>query len=301
VSSAYWLARGGMELSGWTPRPVRYALGATISSASYLGWRDKRLVTQQNMAKVLGLSVHDVRVKRAAFSSWSNYGRYASDFMYFPHLDVARVDASLRDLSQGAGWLDYARQALVPGKGAIISTAHFGNWDLAGALVAHHFPMSGVVETFKDPQLNELLQNQRREKKMTLIPMESSARRILRALQANTFVAIVMDRPMTRETGVEITFFGHKTYVPAGPATLAVKSGAAILCGYVWYGHHQEYYLQVFPPIFPRACQGNVERDREITRLTQCMYDVLEGMIRDWPTQWYMFRSFWPTESVRAE
>lgn len=294
MSSLYWLARGASALAGWTPRPLRHALGSTASSASYLGWRAKRLVTQQNMSRVLGLPMNDARVRRAAADSWSKYGRYASDFMYFPHVKMERVEARTRDLTEGTTWQEYARQALEPGKGALVATAHFGSWDMAGALVARHFSLSAVAETFKDARLNELLQNQRREKKIGIIPMEGSARRILRALQENIFVAIVADRPMTKETGVEITFFGHKTYVPGGPAALAVKSGAAIIPGYVWYGRRGEFFLRAFPPIFPQACQGAEERDREIARLTQYIYTTLEEVVRVSPTQWYMFRPFWP-------
>ncbi len=301
MSSIYWLARGGSALAGWTPRPLRHALGSVMSSASYLGWRSKRLVTQQNMSNVLGLPVNDARVRHAAADSWSKYGRYASDFMYFPHVNMEQVEARTRDLTEGASWQDCARQALEPGKGALIATAHFGSWDMAGALVARHFPLSAVAETFKDPRLNELLQNQRREKKIGIIPMEGSARRILRALQENTFVAIVADRPMTKETGVEITFFGHKTYVPGGLAALAVKSGAAILPGYVWYGRQDEFLICAFPPMFPQVCRGTEERDREIARLTQYIYNTLEEVIRESPTQWYMFRPFWPTPATIAQ
>ncbi len=285
-------------MARWTPGSVRHALGSAISSASYLGWESKRLVTQENMSRVLNLPVSDPRVRRTAQVSWTNYGRYAADFMYFPHMNMTTLAANMRDLTPGVSWQTHGNQASQAGKGVIIASAHFGNWDVAGALLGMYFPVSGVTETFTDPRLNELLQNQRREKKIEIIPMEGSARRILRALQANRFVAIVVDRPMTPESGVEVRFFGRKTYVPAGPAALSLKSGAAILPGYVWYGLHKELYVRAFPPIFPRKCQGTEARDQEIRRLTQCVYDSLEELVREWPTQWYMFRRFWPVDDI---
>jgi KDO2-lipid IV(A) lauroyltransferase len=187
------------------------------------------------------------------------------------------------------------QSALQAGRGALFVTAHFGNWDMGGAILARYHPVSAVAETFSDEQLNQLLQNQRREKGIGIIPMEGSARPILRLLQQNQFAAIVVDRPVAVDQGTEVTFFGRKTYVPSGPAALALKSGAAIVPGFVWYGHHDEFYARAFRPIFPQ--QGkNIERAAEISRLTQCIYDVLEVMIREWPTQWYMFRQFWPSE-----
>ncbi|MBV9617012.1 MAG: lysophospholipid acyltransferase family protein [Ktedonobacteraceae bacterium] len=298
MSSVYWLARGGSTLAKWTPRPVRHTLGSVVSAGSYLGWRAKRRVTLQNMAQVTGRSPRDPYVQRLAFASWANYGRYASDFMYFPYMDIAACEANMRDLSQGGSWSQFLDQALEPGKGAVVATAHFGSWDLAGALVGRHYPLSAVAETFTDPRLNELLQNQRRDKGISVIPLESSARRILRVLQKNEPVALVVDRPLSAQEGTPVRFFGRTTYVPGGPATLAVMSGASIFPGYVWYGHHHRFYVRGFEPISPRPCKGAVEREKEILRLTQYIYDALETVVREWPSQWYMFRPFWPSTTA---
>ena len=295
MSSVYYLSRAGNVLAKWVPRDIRHALGFTAGTASYFGWRAKRLVTQQNMAQVAGRPHHHPYVRYLARMSWKNYGRYAADFMHFPHLDMNEVERHLRDLSEGeGGWPALMLEALDKGRGAIVTTAHFGSWDLAGAILARHHPLAAVAETFADPRLNDLLQKQRTDKGIQIIPMEGSARRILRVLQQNEIVAIVVDRPVSPEEGTEVVFFGRKTYVPAGPAALAIKSGAAIVPGFAWYGHQREVYAKIFPPLYPRECKGE-ERAREITRLTQYTYSALEKMVREWPTQWYMFRPFWPS------
>ena len=297
MSSVYWLARGGSALAKWTPRVVRHRMGNAVGALSYAGWREKRLVTQQNMAQVTGLPVFDPRVRHLAFTSWYNYGRYASDFMYFPYIDLDSIEESTIDLSQGvSSWREYLATALEPGRGSMLVTAHFGNWDLAGAIFARHFPLSAVVEAFSDKRLDTLLQNQRREKGIGIIPMEGSARRILRVLQQNQFAAIIVDRPLSAKDGVPITFFGRTTYVPAGPAALALKNGASIMPGFVWYGPNQRLYLRAFPPIFPQEAKGK-DKESAMAYLTQRMYDAIEEMVREWPTQWYMFRPFWPTQA----
>jgi lauroyl/myristoyl acyltransferase len=296
VSSIYYLARSGNTLARWTPRGARHALGSAVGAASYLGWASKRWVTQLNMAQVTGRSPDDPYVRRLAFASWRNYGRYAADFIHFPHFDLNIIEQNARDLSQGGeGWKRQMQPALQEGRGIIVATAHFGNWDMAGAILARHFSISAVAETFSDERLNRLLQDQRKEKGIGIIPMEGSARRILRVLQQNQLVAIVVDRPLSPDQGTAVTFFGRKTYVPSGPAALAIKSGAAIVPGFAWYGDHNQFYTRVFPPIFPQESRGE-QRANEMVRLTQCIYDALEEMVREWPTQWYMFRQFWPSE-----
>jgi KDO2-lipid IV(A) lauroyltransferase len=255
------------------------------------------LVTQENMAKVLGLPTSDLRVKRAALSSWSNYGRTAASLICLPYLDMLDVDARTQDLTQGMTWQECVRLAMAPGKGAIITTGHFGSWDLAGAIAARHVPLSAIADTFKDPRLNSLLQGHRREKSVDIIPVSNAARRAMQELVASRAVAIVIDRPVTREQGVEVTFFGHKTYVPIGSAALSVKSGASIMPGYVWYAPRDRYYIRAFPPIFPRAVSNNTDRVREMQRLTQYMFSCQEEVVRQCPTQWFMFRRFWPADA----
>jgi lauroyl/myristoyl acyltransferase len=297
MSSVYWLARSGIVVVGRTPRQVRYGLASAVTSASYLGWRSKRRVTQENMAKVLGLPVTHPRVKRAALSSWSNYGRTAASLITLPYEDMLDVDARTEDLTQGMTWQECVRSAMAPGKGLIFTTGHFGSWDLGGAITARYVPLSAIADTFKDPQLNNLLQGHRREKYVDIIPVSNSARRVMQELVASRAVAIVIDRPVTKEHGVEITFFGHRTYVPTGSGALSVKTGAAIMPSYVWYAPGNRYYIKMFPPIFPRAVNGQAERMREIQRLTQYMFDCQEVVVRQCPTQWFMFRPFWPAES----
>ena len=297
MSSVYWLARAGCALAQWTPRGLRHGVGSMASALSYAGWREKRLVTQRNMAQVSGLPVDHPRVRHLAFASWYNYGRYAADFLYFPQVDGAQLQREGIDLSQGvSSWVEYAEAAFKPERGAILVTAHFGNWDFAGAIFARRYPLSAVAETFNDERLNTLLQNQRIQKGIGILPMEGSARRILRVLQQNQFVAIVADRPVSADEGVPITFFGRRTYVPAGPAALALKTGAALMPGFVWYGARHRCYLRAFPPIFPQEVKGK-GKEEALACLTQRIYDALEEMVREWPTQWYMFRPFWPEQA----
>jgi KDO2-lipid IV(A) lauroyltransferase len=264
-----------------------------VTSASYLGWRSKRLATQDNMAKVLDLPADHSLVRRAALYSWSNYGRTAASLICLPHENLPDIDARTEDLTEGTTWRECLRGAMAPGKGTIITTGHFGSWDLAGAIAARYVPLSAIADTFKDPRLNSLLQGYRRDRSVDIIPV-GAARLALQELLAGRAVAMLCDRPVPRERGVEVTFFGHTTYVPAGSAALAVKSGAPIVPGYVWYASDNSYYIRAFPPMFPGTVSNNGERAREIQRLTQYAFSCQEQVVRQCPTQWFMFRRFWP-------
>jgi len=294
--SSYWLVHSGIAVAGRTPRRVRDVLASTVTSATYVGWRSKRLATRENMGKVLGLDASHAMVRRTAFRSWSNYGRTAASLICLPFLDMADVDARTTDLTEGMSWQECLAAAMAPGRGTIITTGHFGSWDLAGAIAAQQVPLSAIADTFKDPRLNSLLQGHRRDKNVDIIPASGAPRRVMEELLAGRVVAILVDRPVTARRGVEVTFFGHKTHVPAGAAAMAVKSGAAVMPGYVWYAPNNRYYLRAFPPMFPRPVSDETERLHEVQRLTQYMFSCQEEVVRRCPPQWFMFRRFWPSD-----
>jgi len=298
MSVVYWLARAGIPAAGRTPLPVRYALASTATSASYLSWRSKRQFTQENFARVMDLPASDLRVKQAALASWSNYGRTVASLICLPYLDMAEVDARTTDLTEGMTWQESLRMALAPNRGAIITTGHFGSWDLAGAIVARHIPLSAIVDTFNDPRLDSLLQGYRRDRGVQCIPVTQAVRRGMQELTQGRALAIVVDRPV--EHGVEVTFFGQRTQVPSGSAALAINTGAAIMPGYLWYATDNRFYLRAFPPMFPRSVSGRAERKEEIQRLTQYMLSCQEEVVRSCPTQWFMFRSFWLAGDVSS-
>lgn len=298
MSPRYWVVHSGIAVAGRAPRRVRHALATTATSASYLGWRSKRFITRENMATVLGLPTTDVRVRRAALSSWSNYGRTAASLVCLPYLDIGEIEARTEDLTEGMSWRDGLRLAMAHGKGVLITTGHFGSWDLAGAMAARYVPLSAIADTFPDPRLDRLLQGHRRDKQVTIIPASGAGRRAIGELASGRAVAVLVDRPVTSRHGVAVTFFGRTTYVPAGAAVLSIRSGAPVVPGYVWYAPGNRYRIRVFPPMYPSAVHGEGERLREIRRLTQYVFACQEEVIRQQPSQWFMFRRFWPQHAV---
>jgi lauroyl/myristoyl acyltransferase len=161
--------------------------------------------------------------------------------------------------------------------------------------VGSRVPLHVIAETFPDARLNEMVQRQRAELGMTVIPLERSPRRILRILQERGAVATPVDRPLPPDEGVPVRFFGRQCFVPGGFAQLALKTGAAIVPGFAWYdeAYSPTLYGYLAAPIFPAATG---DRAADVIRLTQRIYDAIEEAVRAHPAQWYMFRPFWQSE-----
>jgi lauroyl/myristoyl acyltransferase len=292
---AYWFTRVASWLAARAPRFARVRVAGALALLVYYAWPAKRRVTIANMAQVLNTRVDDPRAARLAARSWRNYGRYAANFFYLSGRGArgkAEALARTHHVTSPPGTFATIDEARAHGKGVIIVTAHFGSWDAAGMVVASHTPLHVVVERFADPRMDALIQAQRAALGMEVLWMEKSPRQILRVLQQNGVVAIVVDRPLRAGEGTPVNFFGRRCYVPGGVAQLALLSGAAILPGFcrfdeVW---SPAYYPAVLRPIYPEVTG---DRRADARALTQRIYDALEEIIGPYPDQWYMFRPFW--------
>jgi lauroyl/myristoyl acyltransferase len=293
----YYLMRLASWLAGKVPRRVRLGVAGPVAELIYFGWIAKRRATIANMAQVLGTSPRDPRARRLARHSWRNFGRYVSDFLYLPNTTKEAIVARTRDTNPPPGSFALVDEALAPGKGAIVASAHLGAYDVAAIVVASHSPVHVIVESLRDPRMDRMWQEQRRKFGLELLYMERTPRPILRTLQQNGVVAVAVDRPLPAGEGVPVRFFGRKCWVPGGIAQIALKSGAAVLPGSCIYDerYSDSYYLGGGPVIFP---EPSGDRQADTVALMQRIFDTLEAQIRERPDQWAMFRRFWPEQDV---
>ena len=211
------------------------------------------------------------------------------DVLRLPHTSQAEIVRRTRV----QGW-EHLDAALAAGKGAIFVTGHFGIWDYAPTTVAHRYPgrVYVVAETFASPHVDRLIQGQRAALGVTVVPM-TNVRQMLRVLRNKDILALLVDRPANGD-GVPISFFGRETRVPAGAATLAALSGAAIIPGYLFHHPDGDYDGGILPAV-PPARSGN--RATDVLQMTQGIFSALESIIAPRPHNWYMFRDLWPEEA----
>ena len=290
----YWGMRLAQRLAAMLPSPTRYRLAVLAGELVFRLWREKSHSTIENAAQVLGRPPHDRQVRAVARQCFHNYAKYVVEFLRLPLLTSADV---LTKVSQVIGW-EHVEATLAHGRGSILVTAHFGNWDIAGASVAVHYPVSAVAETFQSARLDALVKETRAAYGVATIPLENAARQVLRALRRNEVVALVIDRPVhEQEGGVPVRLFGRDTRWPGGAAALAMKTDALVLAGGCWRNPDDTYTIMVAPPI---RCETTGDRDGDLRRNMQRIVESLEQIIRLHPDQWYMFRRMWPVPAVPA-
>jgi len=114
-----------------------------------------------------------------------------------------------------------------------------------------------------------------------------------RTLRDGGLVGLLVDRDIVG-TGVEVEFFAERTTFPSGPATLALRTGAALLPTVVYSGPGRDHSAIIRPPI--RIDRSSSLRD-DVARVTQAVAHEFEGFIRRAPDQWHLFQPNWPSDS----
>jgi KDO2-lipid IV(A) lauroyltransferase len=186
----------------------------------------------------------------------------------------------------------YISQGVDSGRGAILTLSHSGNWDHAGAWLAlRKGGFTTVAERLKPESLYQRFVDYRRSLGMEVLPLTGAGgpfRTLLERARAGGLICLLGDRDLT-ENGVPVTFFGERTKMPAGPAALAIASGAPLLPATLWFGDrvswtriHEEVPV---PPTGTRA--------EKVAAMTQACAEVFEQGISEHPQDWHMMQRMW--------
>jgi len=242
----------------------------------------QRRMLARHIRRVLGPQASEREVRSTVRAAFVSYGRYWMESLRLPAMTIEEIDA--RFSIEG---LEHIRAALDAGTGCILAIPHLGGWEVGGAwFVRRAFPMTVVVEPLEPPELFEWFVSLRRSFGFTVVPLGARAgTAVVRALRNNQVVALLSDRDIGGG-GPEVEFFGERTTLPAGPATLARRLGAALLPTAVYFdgdGHH----AVVRPPL---SLEGDV------AEITQNLAAELEGLIRRAPDQWHLLQPNWPSD-----
>ena len=276
-------ARG---LPGFAAQGLAPALGFGASFASL----ERRSMIERHLRRA-DPTIGGVRLRRSVQEAFDSYTRYWLESFRLPHLSGRAVERGMR--VQG---YEHVVEALDAGNGVILALPHLGGWEWAGRwLVERGHGITVVVEEIDPPELFEWFVDLRQKLGMKVVALGPSAgREVLAALKRNDVVCLLSDRDIQR-TGVEVEFFGETTTLPAGPATLSLRTGAPLLPTAVYFTDRTDGHLGVGrPPIDLTRSDDGLRAD--VARVTQALADELEHLIRRAPHQWHLFQPNWPSD-----
>lgn len=248
---------------------------------------------ERNLARVLGADANDPRVRELSRAGMRSYLRYWSESFRLPSWSAEQVAA--RVVPEGE---ENLRAELDVGVGVVLALPHCANWDLAGAwLTGRGHTFTTVAEKLKPAALYQAFVDYRVGLGMEVLPLErNSASSVLATLAARLregkIVCLVAERDLT-SAGIEVDFFGATARFPAGPAALAVGTGAALVPTTLHYDGKQ-MRLRMHPRI---AEPTTGTRNERIAAMTQELAGIFAESIAAHPADWHMLQRIWPDDT----
>ena len=217
-----------------------------------------------------------------ARKTFQYFGKYLADFIRFRKLTAEGVRDNVS--IQGLEHLEAIRDSK---RGAIMLTAHYGNWELGGAFIASMgIPIHAVVRPVPSPALERIFNFFRQQRGLRVIPLAHAATGIAKVLKRGEVVALVGDRDFTGN-GRPHAFFGREASLPRGAAWFAHRLGVPVYMGFATRAPDDSFILRIHPPIDPAAVQTEDEIQEKIVA-------VMEATIARDPCPWFIFDPFWP-------
>lgn len=270
--------------------PERLAYGvAALAGRTAARFSRKRDQVKRNLARITGDDPTSPVVERLAVDAFVSYARYwLETFRLVREGHQFFLD---RFRCRGEEWLD---EICARGKGAIVVIGHLGNWDAAGAWVgARGNRLVTVVEMLKPRRMFEFFAEHRARLGMEIYPAQPGAIDYLcKAVDEGAIVAILGDRDL-KARGPEVDFFGERTTFPAGPASIALRTGTPLLVagvyGAVLEDGRRGWRAEISDPIELPSERG----PQAVRQLTQEVARHLEKFVARHPEEWHVFQPFW--------
>ena len=282
----YAAAWAGLKLLGLLPRRLARQVGAGFAAAAF--WMRPAL----RRAAMINLRIafpewDDARRKQVIRGMVQQIGWMAGEFSQFPKYTRENIERIV--LLDGQENFAAPRRA---GKGVLFLTGHMSAWELAPfAHALYGFPLQFLVRPVANRRVDALINDYRCLSGNMPIEKNRSARTILKVLAEGGTVGILSDHNTSPEEGVFVDFFGVPASTTSGLARIALRTGAAVVPGFLsWDAQRGKYRLRFEPPVELRQT-GNEEEDvRENTaRFTR----VIESYVREHPDQWLWVHKRW--------
>lgn len=267
----------------YLPIGLCHALSKIVVMIIYAFSRRDRRGLARNLSLALNRAPGDKLIRKTVRRNFLNYGHYMVDFFLIPQLPAHKIGRFFTHI-EGE---EILRNALAQGRGAILVSAHVGNWEFGGTMMRlADYPLAVVALAHNTSATNALVNRIRKDKGIKVIEMDQSpfsAINVLRHLRQNGVLATIGDRDFFGR-GVPIRFFGRKVNFPVGPVMAAMNSGAALIPAFVLRrpdGRYLGVLEEAVPILTKNASDDPVRENLERTAR------IFEKVIRSYPDQWY--------------
>jgi Kdo2-lipid IVA lauroyltransferase/acyltransferase len=277
-----------VKLFALPPRILGRRMGAALGAFAFSVIPRLRRVGMRNLEIAFPFS-SPVEREQILRTLYRNLGWQLAEFCRMP----AYTRQNTGNLMRYEG-LERYLAAKEKGKGVLILTGHLGAWELSSfyhSLMG--YPMSMVIRRLDNPKVDRLVNGIRCLHGNQVLHKDDFARALLSTMRKGESVGILMDTNMTPPQGTFVDFFGKEACTASGLARVALKTGAAVLPGFMLWEPAEGKYVLHFGEEIPIVSTGDDQAD--VQEITQRLTSELESWIRRYPEQWLWVHRRWKT------
>jgi Kdo2-lipid IVA lauroyltransferase/acyltransferase len=275
--------------AGWLlarlPARVGLWVGSRLGDLVWLALSRRRAMTLENLTRALGRERSAAQLRRLARRSFEHLGMNLVEACVF----FFRPTSVLLSRVELCG-MEHVHAAASQGRGILLLTAHYGNWELLAASHALSvFSLSVVVRPLDDPVIDRVVERFRRRSGVELITKRRGLRDILEALRRGRMVGILLDQNAARSEGVFAPFFGVPASTSKALAVISLRTGAPVVPVFIRRVEGQRHRVEVGQSV-PVPPTGDV------VDYTAAFNRAIEAAIRRAPEQWFWMHNRWRTQ-----
>jgi KDO2-lipid IV(A) lauroyltransferase len=262
-----------------------------MGGLAFLVARKERQKTVRHLTWAYGKNRSPDEIRRLAKSVFLHFSTAAADAIRIPV--IIRNDIDRLITAEG---LNHLETAVAEGKGVILITGHFGNWELLGTWLAQKgYPLKVIGKSAYDPRLDKIIVETRNKAGYFNIARGKATREILRCLRKGQLIGMLIDQDTSVE-GVFVRFFGRWAHTATGPVVLAKKFSCPVVPIFIRLRKDLTYRIECQSAI---ALSRTGEEEKDIQTDTQKCSDAIEQIIRRYPAQWVWMHERWKKQKSR--
>jgi phosphatidylinositol dimannoside acyltransferase len=282
--------RWGLLLTDLLVRALPGPLVYRIADLAGLAWHrlagSRRALVTENLRRVsaaTGRPTGGPELRRLVRQSFVEHARYYLELVRSRHYGSGRMADHLEVI-------DWPRWDPVLRGGVVVAIAHFGNFEPYGNFVAaQRIRVTAPVEEIEPRELFEFIQARRGAGYIDLVPVSRARRPMIEALRRHEVVAVAADRDLPGD-GIEVSFFGLPTTMPAGPATLALMTGSPLIVASCRRLGPDRFRAEGWSV----DVEPSGERRADVEAMTRAVARRFEAIIGSAPEQWFgAFQPIW--------
>lgn len=252
----------------------------------YLDTKHRRL-TLSNLKMALGKKLTSSELRTTARQTFMNFGLSLVDVIKFSSLSESRKTALIQVEGE-----ENLLTALSEKKGAILFTAHYGNWEIAPFFVSKVGKLNVIARSLDNELLERELFKLRTNQGARVIYKHQATKPILQSLRAKEIVAFLIDQNVQKHQAIFVDFFGLKAATTPSLAAFFLKTKSPIVPAFCVPTHSHHYHIQFLEPL---KIDLEGEYNQQVLKITQICTNIIEAQIRKNPAFWFWLHNRWKT------